>query len=307
MTMEQDPQVPDDDGPPFPWDDLRIFLAVFREGSLTAAAKVLGANQSTVSRRLTALEAALGKALFDRLPEGTKATALAEALLPAAERAEEATIELSRVVAGHELEAKGEVRLASVPDLLRTMLAPRLPSLYAAHPKVLLTLLGSSALVDLNRREADLAIRFVKPTHGDLVMRPLMSLPFQVMASPAYLAKRGPVARWSDLDWIGWDDSLAHLPEMSWMRENTAGQPRLRSNDFGTQRSAAEAGVGAFLSAGPPSANLVVVVAAERGTPLPLVRSWLVGHRALRDVPRVKAVWEWLIAMAADVTAETGG
>jgi DNA-binding transcriptional LysR family regulator len=279
----------------FPWDDLRVFLAVFRAGSLTAAARALQANQSTVSRRLTAFEEAIGKVLFDRLPEGTRPTALAEALLPAAERAEQATLDLAQVIAGHEAAVVGEVRLASVPDLLRTFVAPRLPSLLSRHPALRLALLGSSTLVDLNRREADLAIRFVRPTQGDLISRPLGSMPFRALCAPSYLQGRPPPATWDDLDWITFDDSLAFLPEMMWLKQNVRVPPRVVSNDFGTQRAAAEAGLGVFLGAGPPSTALVPVTPAQTGPGPPAVQAWLVGHQALRHVPRVKAVWDWIV------------
>lgn len=289
----------------FRWDDLRVFLAIHREGNLSRAARRLGVNQSTTSRRLSAFEADLGVLLFDRTPDGLVPTAAAEDLLPAAERAERAANDVARVVAGHDARPEGVVKVAMPDGMAAAVFVPALPQLVARYPGIRVDVLTGSQLVDLSRREADLAIRFMRPTRGDLVSRKIATLGHEIVASPAYAdAHAGASLR--DLDWITWDEGLAHIPEMLWFARHVGVEPRLRTNSPTALLAAVRAGLGVTVFATGGSAIGQGLTPIEASVPMPpATEVWLVGHRALRDVPRIRAVWEFIVERVASPTGAT--
>ena len=134
------------------WDDLRVFLALYRHGSLKKGAQALGVNISTASRRLDALEASTGVHLFDRTPEGARATAAAEQLLPFAESMEQAAHGFARGVEAFEAEPEGEVRITAPPGLVDHFVATALPRLCDAYPRLRIKLESAIGYSDLTRR-----------------------------------------------------------------------------------------------------------------------------------------------------------
>src|SRR5262245_52380943 len=136
------------------WDDVRLFLALHRERTLAGAAVVVGLDPSTLSRRLTALEEALGTRLFDRTREGFAPTEGAEVLLAAAEEMASAHARFSRDASGFERVAEGTVRLSVPPGLAEVFVAPALVRLRAEHPRIQVEVDASVRFVDLTRREA---------------------------------------------------------------------------------------------------------------------------------------------------------
>jgi DNA-binding transcriptional LysR family regulator len=282
------------------WDDLRIFLAAFREGSCAAAGARLGVNQSTVSRRIAALESDLGVRLFDRMPEGLVPTAAAEEIVPRAELFEATAAELRDMVDGLDTRLGGVVRVA-LPDVIASeLVAPALPDFLREHPGLRLELIAGDAIVDLSRREADLALRFVRPESGDLVVRRVATLCLAGFGSKKYLdAHRGKSPQ--ELAWLDWDTTQAHLPDAAWLRAAFPGiEPVLRTSSLGVRLRATRAGLGVSVLA-QPLAERYPELEAIGGLPaIAEVPVWLVGHRALRDLPRIKAVWAFL----EDLTAE---
>jgi len=283
------------------WDDLRVLLALHRHGSLKRASMALGVNISTVSRRLDALEEVSGAHLFDRTPDGTHPTAAAEALLPFAERMEQAAEGFVRGLEGFEVDPVGHVRLAAPPGLVDHFLAPALVELADAYPRLRLTILSSIGYADLQRREADLALRLLRPQAGDLVSKRLVTTGWCIVAAPAYAAELG---RLSDPDvarWITWGDDLRHMPDRQWVETNvSADRIVLETSSMTAQLEAVRAGLG-VTTAPPPYAELRGLTAVRCGpkvrkslAALPEGALWLVGHRALRDVPRISVVWDWL-------------
>lgn len=283
------------------WDDVRVFLALWRERTYKAAAGRLGVVGSTVGRRLDALEAALGARLFDRTPDGVLPTAAAELLVPHAERVEQAAVGFAGAVAGLEQRVEGVVRVTAPPGILDTFVAPRLPALLARHPALRLELDGSIGYLDLTRREADLALRATRPTSGDLVAQKVASEPDALFAAPE-LAKKA--RRWKTLAGapvIAWGHDLAHLPSARWLSALAPeAEVVLRTSQIGAQVAAARAGLGLVVlpRAYGPATGLVAVrlppTLAAQMPEAPTQHLWLVGHRALREVPRVAAVWEFL-------------
>ncbi|MFO0725344.1 MAG: LysR family transcriptional regulator [Myxococcota bacterium] len=282
------------------WDLVRVFLAVAKEGQLAAASARLGLDVSTVSRRLDRIESELSTHLFDRTREGTLTTAAAEAMLPAAEEMERALADFIGAVRAVETEAEGSVRLTAPPGVAESFIAPLLPKFRDRYPKVRIELDATVAFADLTRREADLAVRTMRPRSGDLVVTKLVSTRAIPMASASYAAELGRLQRFSDARWIGWGPELAHIPAAVWLRSKLGEvQPVLTSNHFASQLAATRAGLGVMLA--PDPYRYLDLVPVEPGRALkkafedlPLEDLWLVGHRALRDVPRVAALWEFL-------------
>jgi len=284
------------------WDDVRLFLALHRERTLAGAAVTVGLDASTLSRRLVALEESLGTRLFDRTREGLSPTDGAELLLPAAEEMAAAHARFSRDASGFERVAEGTVRLSVPPGLAESFVVPALVRLHSKHPRIQLEVDTSVRFVDLTRREADLAVRTMRPQTGDLVSVKLGERQWTPMVSVDQAKRQRPTKDWAELSWIGWGDDLQSFPPARWLAKHV---PRsaivLRTSHFTMQVAAVEAGLGAALL--PPAYARVASVAPLRHVralatsmnELPINETWLVGHRALRAVPRVAAVWVFLV------------
>lgn len=173
------------------WDDTRIFLALQREGTLRSAARVAGVDQATVGRRLAALEHALGATLFLRTSEGYVLTPAGENVLRSAEKMEKSANELVRQAQGADTRLAGEVKVTTTDTLALEFVIPAISRLHAEHPNVEVRLNTSTQMLNLARREADIAIRNRKPDNPDLIARRLARWPVGLYASPAYLAERG--------------------------------------------------------------------------------------------------------------------
>ncbi len=285
------------------WDDVRIFLAAFRLRSLGAAAVRLGVDTSTVSRRLTALEGALGAQLFDRGREGLVPRRAAEILLPSAEAMEAAHARLTRDASGKELTAEGVVRVSAAPGIMETFVAPALVRLRARHPGLTLELDASARVVDLTRHEAELALRSTKPQGAELVMTKVASATWVPVASPARVKELGVVQSWADLAWIVWDRELASFAPSRWQAQHAGKAPiALRTSHAGSQMAALRAGGGVALVPNLYAAayGLERVRHSKRlnesVAQLPVDDLWLVAHRTMRGVARVDAVWDFIVA-----------
>ena len=284
------------------WDDLRIFLAAFREGSCAAAGARLGVNQSTVSRRIAALERDLGVRLFDRMPEGLVPTAAAEEIVPRAELFEATAAELIDAVEGLDTRLGGVVRVAS-PDLIASeLIAPALPAFLRERLGLRLELISGDAIVDLTRREADLALRFVRPDSGDLVVRRVGTLRFGVFGSKEYLdGHRGESPE--ELAWLDWDTTQTHLPDAAWLHTAIPGvKPVLRTTTLGVRLRATRSGLGVSVLARALAERYPELERVEGLPAMPEIPVWLVGHRALRNLPRIKAVWTFLEELVSELT-----
>jgi DNA-binding transcriptional LysR family regulator len=286
----------------FRWDDLRLFLLAHRAGSLTGAARRLGLNQSTTSRRLKALEEQLGGRLFDRTPEGLLLTDFGEQLLGPAERAEAASLEVVRLAAGAGPEIEGDVRIAVSEGLSFYLVAPSIARLQARHPGLSISMLVSETVADLTRREADIALRFIRPTRGDLVARRIYSGGYGIFASTDLRERLGPGPHaLTELPFVGWDVSQSHFPEGSW--ETKVGvQCTVRATSMTTRIALAVAGCGAVELARQWGETLEGLEPIETTEPCPLrAEVWLVTHRAMRDVPRIQAAWAFLADLFAEM------
>lgn len=278
---------------------LGTLLEVARSGSATRAAHELKTTAATVLRRLGALEDALGTRLFDRTPGGLVPTPGLELVLPWAEQAASALGRMKDELAGLEREPVGPVRLALLPGLASYLVTRGLDAFLGHHRGLTLELAPASAIVDLTRREADLALRTIRPETGDLVAQRLLAFPLAVMVAPS-LARHRPKARLRDLPWLTFSDTLSSTPESSWLRENVpTARVVLRAPELQSLLTAAHAGVGALVVA-EPLGHVAGLVKVRVRAAMPEGALWLVSHRALRPVPRVAAVWDWLVGAFAN-------
>ncbi len=283
------------------WDDVRLFLALCRARTVGEAARSLGVDSSTVSRRLVALEEALAATLFDRNHEGISATKAAEDLLHVAEEMENAMTRFANAADGLEREVSGVVRIACPPDVANVVLAPLLRELLALHPALRVEIAPGEAVIDLTRREADLALRTVRPAQGDLIVTKLTTVRWVAAAAPQLARDTGALRAWDDVPWVGWGERLAHIGPARWLASHLKTEPAVRSDSMMVQLAVVASGVGVALLPEPSVAHYQLV-------PLKLARAlkaaaaewpsndlFLVSHRALRDVPRVRVLWELLL------------
>ena len=283
------------------WDDLKVLLALHRHGSLKRAAEQLHVNISTVSRRLSALEDQMGAHLFDRTPDGTRATAAAEQLLPYAQSMEEAARGFARGLDGFEVEPEGAVRLTAPPGFVDHFLAPRIIELADAFPRLRLQILSSIRYADLSRHEADIALRIRRPEAGDFVAKRLATSGFTLVASPEEVARVGRLRRTKDVRWVTWGNDLAHQPDAEWVTNNVdPADVVLETSSMTGQIEAVRAGIGVMIAPTPyaelPRLQAMPCTGRLRDSiaALPQGSLWMVGHRATRHIPRIAAVWQWL-------------
>lgn len=271
---------------PLDWEDLRVFVALARAGSLSAAARALKVSHATVGRRIAALEETLGRTLFDRRADGYALTAEGEAVLELASGMDERALAILRR-AGREAGLTGTVRLTATETLAESILIPCLAEFHRRHPGIDLEVLTDPRSLSLARREADVAVRLARPKAGELFTRRLASLGYGV-----YVAPGGDTSAW-----VGFDDSYAHLPEAQWLARHAAGERVvLRANTLLAQVSAVRAGFGKALLPRWYAEQEGGLVPLPSPAPPPVREAWLVVHRDLKAVPRVRAVIEAVVA-----------
>jgi DNA-binding transcriptional LysR family regulator len=288
---------------PLHWDDVRLFLALARARTLGGAARSLGVDSSTVCRRLAALEETMAVNLFDRGRDGITATKAAEDLLGVAEEIEEVIHRFANAADGLEREVAGAVRITCPSDVAQVVVAPLLRGLLGEHPKLRIVIDSGEALLDLTRREADLALRTIRPTHGDLIVTKLATAPWVLAATAEHVRQLGKLKAWTDARWIGWGERMAMVGASRWLAAHApAVEPVVCSDSLAVQIAALTEGVGVALVPAPSLAHFglepvkLAPALREAATHWPADDLFLVTHRALREVPRVKVVWDRLLA-----------
>jgi DNA-binding transcriptional LysR family regulator len=280
------------------WDDLKVFLEVTRQRSHAGAARVLRVDASTVGRRVLALERSLSSRLFDRTPEGLAPTEAGAALLARAERIELEVLALQRELTAADARQSGSVRLTASDGVVNYVIVPRLIELQRAHPGLDFGVRAEARVLDLSRREADVAIRLVRPTESTLVARRLGTMSFAFYAGHGYLARAAAPRSLAGLAghaFIGFDLELEHVPTFRWLRKQVPDlRLSLRANTTAAQVRACVAGLGIALLprfVAPFEPGLVELVPRVR---TPTREAWAVSHRDLRRNPRVSLLIEWL-------------
>jgi DNA-binding transcriptional LysR family regulator len=264
-------------------------------------------SHSTVARRVEALEERLAARLFDRTRDGYTLTEAGRRMLDVAERVEREMSDLERGLVGVDERLEGPVALTCSDHFIAGLLLPDLADFCRAYPGIELCLTVDPRPYDLSRREADLALRATRPSRGDLVARKVVSTRTVPLGSADYVRALGTLRDVEDARWIVYGEDLATLASMRWLRAQSPRMvPALVTSSFPAQMAAARAGVGLVLApipfrqfAGLTAAKVSAALQRSLRT-LPDDDLWLVGHRALRGVPRVAAVWQWLEALFAE-------
>lgn len=279
------------------WALLRAFLEVAGSGSLTRAAATLGSSQPTLSRQIAQLESHLGQALFERTTRGVKLTEAGIALRAPAERMREHAQQLTLAAAGRSQTLAGAVRLTASEIVSAYVLPDLLCPLRAAHPEIQIELVASNTLENLLEREADIALRMVRPTQSALVARRLADQPLGFYAHRDYIEAHGKptAANMLQHQWIGYDRSDQmlrgfHAAGFKVTREFFG----FRCDNQVVAWQAVLAGMGIGISlkrVAALSPQLVRVLPSVPVAPLPL---WITAHRELRGTPRLKLVFDTL-------------
>ncbi len=278
------------------WNDLRTFLAIADAGTLAGAARQLGQNHSTVFRRLNALEADLETRLFERLPEGYVPTPSGERLVTLARRADDAVHQIERELAGRDLEPTGPVRVTAAPNIARTIVAEAVAGLRKDYPGIVVEVLSGDSDYDLNRREADIAVRATRRPPPHLVGRKVADLHWSVCRAAGGRADPPTTTEeLTGLPLIGADAGMLRLDVFQWLEREFADAIVARANDLSTMAAMARAGVGhAILPSDQPERDL------ERVLRIPDMAGelWVLTHPDLRNITRNRVVWDALVAQA---------
>lgn len=192
------------------WDDLRVFLAVARSGSISSGAKSLDLQHSTVSRRIRKLEQDLGVRLFDKVPSGYVVTMAGENLLQAASRMECEVLEVDGTLAGTDLKPSGPLRVTAIDNMATTVLMPMFTGFSRQYPDVTLNLMVSNSDVSLAQREADVAIRLTNTPPTTLIGKRVATVSSAIYASPEYieqLRRDGGEPEWLGVECCGFHKS----------------------------------------------------------------------------------------------------
>lgn len=292
------------DGPASPgarldWDDLRFALAVADAGGLSAAGRALRVDPATIGRRLDGLEATLKCKLFHRRRQGLVPTPAGAKLIQHARRIEEEVRAVGFEMSAEDKGLAGTVVITTTEPIAAGFVAPALPDFEAKHPGIAVEVKTDIRTLDLGRREADIALRLARPTQGDLLGRKLGQVGYGLYASRDYLDRRGkPTAGFEGHLLIDWPVDYTVIAQVPWLRKIAASATVvLRSNSAMTRRAAASSGAGIALL---PCilADLDAGLVRVQSEAPPKQDLWLVTHRDLARVPRIRVTLDYLAETA---------
>ncbi|SFI00259.1 DNA-binding transcriptional regulator, LysR family [Bosea sp. OK403] len=279
------------------WEDIRHFLAVAECGTLSGAARKLKVDHATVSRRLAALEMALDTRLVDRLPRSCRLTAIGEAVRERALTMEASADGIARLAKAAHAPLVGRVAVSAPPVLVAPLLARHLARFHDEHPDIRLSLAAQGEQVSLSRREADVAVRLVRPDEAGSVTRKIGAMPFGLYAHRSYGDLAAP-ERWQ---FIAFDQAFTDMPQQQWLLGIAGDRPIVcELNYISEHLIAVRAGVGVaglpcFL--GEADSDLVRI---DRNAPSFSRDIWLVVHRDLRNSRPVRAVMDFVAQIVAE-------
>jgi len=279
------------------WGDVKVFLAVVRAGTYADAATQLRVSRPTVSRRVQALEEALGQKLFQRTGDGLVITAEGESILDLAERMEQSALALHRKIAVHDEHLEGGIRI-TCPEWFAGYVMPDLMvSVARKHPNIRVEILTSPRMLDLSRREADVALRNFPFDQPDIVQRKLMDVRYAVYAAQNYSVASHTG---EGVNLILMNADFNHFPDVAWIQKLLPDASVMqRSNARIIQAQLCAAGLGLAVLPVVVGQKIPGLKVIDLQTPPPGRELWLGYHRDLRDVPRLKAVTRALFSASA--------
>lgn len=279
------------------WNDLRFFLTVARTQSLTKTATILNVSQSTVSRRIAALESSLKARLFVHHQTGYFLTDAGQDVMKDAEEVEGKVLSLESRISGFDQRPAGKVRLATAITLASHLIIPELPRFNARFPDIVLEIITGVGQVSMSRHDADIALRLVRPEQQSLKIRKVGRIDSAVYGAKTYLESHPAVANdpQQGRGFITWDSSYSHLPSAKWLQDTFPKAPSvLVTTSLVAQIAAVKAGLGLavlpdFIAAQEP--DLIEVMPAKKVFSEDL---WLVTHADLSASARIRAVADFL-------------
>jgi DNA-binding transcriptional LysR family regulator len=281
------------------WNEPQLVLAVHRASSLTGAAKALDIDHSTAFRRLNALEVRLGVRLFERLPGGAyQATSAGERMAAAAERMEDEALAIGRDIAGRDHRLSGRLRVTSSETLAYRKLTSHLATFRRTHPGIVVELVVDNRVLNLSRREADIALRPMRPKEGDLWGRKLADVAWTIYGAIAYLEESGgALSSADDLGrhaLIGWEETAVGIMAADWLNRTAPdGAFVYRTNSLVNQFTAAKAGIGlALLPCYLGDEDSDLARALPGPVPDLVGELWIVTHADLKRTARVRAFFD---------------
>lgn len=279
------------------WDDIRIFLAVARRGSLTAAGNDLSMSASSVSRHIDELERRLGVVVFLRSQSGYALSDAGIEIFADAERAESSFFDIVRKASSSAEKLFGTVRVALPENFATYLVFPEVSQFIEAHPAITLEFVTNVSVTNLTRREADISLRLIRPETGNLVAKQIGKMATALYASSEYLAKHpfDPKAKGKGHLAICWDEMFSYLQASNWLQEQLphAGIA-VRTTSLQSQLAACANSVG--LSVLPcfiadPVPNLVRIIPPEGVFSQNI---WLTMHHDISKLARIRAVAQFL-------------
>ncbi len=280
------------------WSDLRLFLAIAREGTLGAAARKLGLTQPTMGRRLRALEAALGQSLFQRTGDGFVLTDEGQTVLAHAERMEEEALALARELSGQGRQMEGLLRLSASDWFSLHVLTPVLAEFARLYPRVTVELLTDTRRVSLGRREADLAFRITPFEEPDVISRKLLHIDYALYGPPEMAP---PVAGdGTGTRLVTMDTAFGGMPDVAWLRRLLPkAETVFASNNRDIQAQMAARGVGFAVLPRPLGEAMPGLRPVDLGEAPPGRDTWIGYHRDLKRLGRLRALLDLLIERLA--------
>lgn len=274
------------------WNDIKVFLALVRHGSVRAAAPKLGVSHSTVARRVESLEKRLGVRLFDRLSTGYAMTPAGEDVLAIAEGVENDLDGLERRVLGRDQRLAGNIRLTTADFLATHLLMPYLAEFTRLYPDINLEVVATYEVLDMSKREADVALRFTRKPPEHLVGRQLTTLSTAAYASKEYL-KLHNLGEGSTACWVGYN---GQSPHPKWVRESDYPHLPARGNfeSLLLQLEATKAGMGIGMLPCLIGDTEPSLCRLPPGLPRPAYDLWLLTHRDVRTTARLRVFTEFL-------------
>ncbi len=282
----------------FDWNQVRAFMATADQGSLSAAARVLGQTQPTIGRQVAGLEDTLGIALFERIGRGLVLTPSGRAVLEHVHKMAEAAVQISLVAAGQTQGIEGKVRITASDVFAAYVLPPMLQHLRSLAPRLEVEIIAANDIRDIQRREADIAIRHVRPAQPELYARLVNEAETHLYAATSYLSRRGRPQDKADLsqhDFINFgstDEMISYLTPLG--IHVTAQNFHLGSNSGVVAWEYVQHGLGiAFMSAdiGDTTPGIERVLPEMPPVVFPV---WLITHRDLHTSPRIRLIFDTL-------------
>lgn len=281
------------------WSDLRVFLAVAREGTLGGAARKLGQTQPTMGRRLQALEQALGQRLLQRTKDGFVLTGEGAAVLGHAERMEEEALAFQRQLAGKEQQLDGMLRITSSDWFAEYVLTPVIAQFSGRYPHVILELLTDSRLFSLSRQEADLAFRIQPFDEPDVVSRKLLRMPYGVYIAPGH--SRPVPGDGEGASLLVMNTAFGGMPEIEWLQRMLPNaRVAFRSNARAVQARMCIEGAGIAVLPRPLGDAIGQLDRIDLGEEPPIRDIWVGYHRDMRGLARLRMLLDMVVDRLAN-------